>query len=67
VVDADEIVVLSEGRVIERGDHARLLARGGLYRDMWMRQQDSSDNGALAVVRQPGAAEPMPSSMRPSM
>ncbi|MBV9813648.1 MAG: ATP-binding cassette domain-containing protein, partial [Acetobacteraceae bacterium] len=38
VVDADEIVVLDDGRVIERGTHAALLARGGRYASMWSRQ-----------------------------
>jgi ABC-type transport system involved in Fe-S cluster assembly fused permease/ATPase subunit len=39
VVNADEIVVLEAGRVAERGTHAALLGKGGLYAEMWMRQQ----------------------------
>ncbi len=38
VVDADEIIVLQEGRVAERGTHAGLLADGGLYARMWALQ-----------------------------
>jgi len=38
VQDADLIVVLDEGRVVETGDHADLLARGGLYADLFQRQ-----------------------------
>ncbi|HEY0111856.1 MAG TPA: ABC transporter ATP-binding protein/permease [Allosphingosinicella sp.] len=39
VVDADQIVVLNEGRVAEGGAHAELLRQGGLYAEMWQRQQ----------------------------
>jgi ATP-binding cassette subfamily B protein len=35
VVEMDEIIVLSGGRVIERGSHAKLLAANGVYRRLW--------------------------------
>ncbi|MCJ8158333.1 ABC transporter ATP-binding protein/permease [Sphingomonas sp. LaA6.9] len=38
VVDADEIVVLEAGRVVERGTHRALLRKKGLYAEMWTRQ-----------------------------
>ena len=38
VTDADVILVLDEGRIVERGSHAELLERGGLYADLWARQ-----------------------------
>ncbi len=38
VAGADEIIVLDEGRVAERGTHQQLLDKGGLYADLWSRQ-----------------------------
>ena len=46
VADADEIIVLAEGRIVERGRHAQLLAQGGLYASMWARQQESAPAAA---------------------
>lgn len=43
VVDADEILVLDRGRVVERGTHAELLALGGVYASMWNRQRESDE------------------------
>ena len=43
VIDADEIIVLDDGLIVERGTHAALLACGGLYATMWQRQQALSD------------------------
>ena len=44
VVDADEILVLEDGVVVERGRHAELLARDGRYAQMWRRQQESREH-----------------------
>ncbi|MDE2340063.1 MAG: ABC transporter ATP-binding protein/permease, partial [Alphaproteobacteria bacterium] len=38
IVDANEIIVLDDGKIAERGSHAQLLERNGLYAAMWMRQ-----------------------------
>ena len=49
VVDADEIVVLDQGRVAERGTHAALLAHGGLYAHMWAIQAEQQDQPEAPV------------------
>jgi len=41
IVNADEILVLDRGAIIERGTHRKLLARGGLYASMWNRQREA--------------------------
>jgi len=43
VVDAHEILVMEAGRIIERGNHAALLAMQGRYAEMWALQQQASD------------------------
>jgi ATP-binding cassette subfamily B protein len=41
VRDADQIVVLDRGEVVERGDHRSLLAAGGLYHTLWETAQEA--------------------------
>jgi ATP-binding cassette, subfamily B, heavy metal transporter len=41
IVGADEIIVLDQGRIVERGTHQQLLAAGGLYASMWNRQREA--------------------------
>lgn len=43
VVNADEIIVLEKGRIAERGSHAALIAKAGLYATMWDRQRAAAD------------------------
>ena len=43
IADADQILVLEQGRIVERGTHASLLAIRGLYAQMWERQQARHD------------------------
>ncbi|MDO9294998.1 ABC transporter ATP-binding protein/permease [Bradyrhizobium sp.] len=43
IVGADEIIVLDEGRIAERGTHTQLLASGGLYASMWNRQREAQE------------------------
>jgi ATP-binding cassette subfamily B protein len=50
VVEADEILVLEAGRVVERGRHEALLSRGGVYAQMWARQQAAVDEVHDAIA-----------------
>uniref|UniRef100_A0A3B3WVC1 ATP-binding cassette sub-family B member 6 n=1 Tax=Poecilia mexicana TaxID=48701 RepID=A0A3B3WVC1_9TELE len=43
IIGADQILVISEGRIAERGRHDELLSKGGLYADMWLKQQQAHD------------------------
>src|SRR6202035_4736874 len=43
IVTADEIIVLDQGRIAERGTHGQLLATGGLYASMWNRQREAQE------------------------
>ncbi len=56
VVDAHEIIVLEQGRVVERGAHAALLAHGGVYARMWRLQNQGGD---LTEPPESPAAAPM--------
>ncbi|HSE76633.1 MAG TPA: ABC transporter ATP-binding protein/permease [Alphaproteobacteria bacterium] len=61
VVDADEIIVLESGLIAERGQHAELLARGGIYAQMWARQAEAAAKDAageaIQTASQPVAAQ----------
>ncbi|MEN9783435.1 MAG: hypothetical protein RJA24_778 [Pseudomonadota bacterium] len=51
VMDADEILVLEQGRIIERGRHAELLASGGAYAQMWaLQQQEAAREGEVSSM-----------------
>jgi ATP-binding cassette, subfamily B, heavy metal transporter len=43
VIDADQILVLEAGKIVERGTHGELLARRGPYATMWVRQQEAAE------------------------
>jgi len=43
VVDADQILVLGEGLIAERGTHAELLEQNGIYSSMWNRQREADE------------------------
>ena len=48
IADSDLIVVMEEGRILERGTHEALLAAGGRYSAMWARQS-AEEEEALAA------------------
>jgi len=42
IVDADHIIVLKDGQVVEQGTHDQLLMLHGTYHDLWRAQQDEA-------------------------
>ena len=48
IVSADEIIVLAEGEIVERGTHRQLLSQKGLYAQMWKRQSSGFQEDDLA-------------------
>ena len=49
IVDADEIIVLQQGQIAERGNHQDLLERDGVYAQMWARQQAGEEDRGKSV------------------
>lgn len=59
VVHADQILVMDQGRIVERGTHAELLAAAGAYASLWRKQQ--SDEATAAALPGDRAAARSPS------
>ncbi len=51
IVDADQILVIRRGRIVERGDHATLIAKGGEYAALWRRQTRGEVSPAPPALR----------------
>jgi ATP-binding cassette, subfamily B, heavy metal transporter len=58
IVGADEILVLDQGVIVERGRHHELLAHGGLYASMWNRQREAEMAREILAGVEDAAAEP---------
>jgi ATP-binding cassette subfamily B protein len=50
IMDAEQILVIDKGRIVERGTHEDLLARGGIYAHLWSLQQQEEREAPLRVV-----------------
>jgi ATP-binding cassette, subfamily B, heavy metal transporter len=50
IIEADEILVLDKGHIVERGHHCELLARGRVYAAMWSRQQEAAQREAALAA-----------------
>jgi ATP-binding cassette subfamily B protein len=73
IIGADEIIVLDQGMIVERGSHHQLLASGGLYASMWNRQREAEaareklalvDDEASAPNRDPPVIEELTTEAR---
>jgi ATP-binding cassette subfamily B protein len=60
ILAADTILVLDHGRLIDQGTHATLLARGGLYSELYRRQFRAAPLPPDRVASDPARAEPHP-------
>jgi ATP-binding cassette subfamily B protein len=58
IVGADEIIVLDNGEIVERGNHMQLLASGGLYASMWNRQREAEAAREKLALAGDNAAAP---------
>jgi len=59
VINADTILVMDKGRIVERGNHATLLSAGGLYAGLWARQREAEEaRRKLAEAVEEGALRP---------
>src|SRR3979411_2573706 len=57
IIGADEIIVLDQGVIAERGTHQQLLAKGGLYASLWNRQREAeAAREKLALIGEPAGA-----------
>jgi ATP-binding cassette subfamily B protein len=63
IVGADEILVLDQGVIVERGTHYQLLAHGGLYASMWNRQREAQM--AREILAEVGDEEPIAPNRNP--
>ncbi|CAB3222009.1 unnamed protein product [Arctia plantaginis] len=54
IIHADEILVLKEGEIIERGNHESLLAQGGFYSSMWHQQLESRNGNGNIETNEDG-------------
>ena len=61
ITEAEEILVISEGKIVERGKHSVLLKKAGLYAAMWERQQKEADEGLVANPKKTGRKKQKPS------
>jgi len=57
VVEADKIVFLDHGRVVERGTHQQLLEKNGEYAAMWNRQREAAEARAKLLAAEAEGAE----------
>ncbi|MFO0990145.1 MAG: ABC transporter ATP-binding protein/permease [Alphaproteobacteria bacterium] len=60
IIDADEIIVLDKGRIVERGRHGELLASEGVYAALWRRQQEAAGGEAAKEAPELPAPGPEP-------
>ena len=56
IIDANTILVMEQGRIVEQGDHQALLEQGGLYAQMWELQQREAAEHVMQQAEEAGPA-----------
>lgn len=60
IIDADQIIVLDNGEIVEKGTHRGLLAHNGVYRAMWLRQQHQAEIQEADILPLSNSDDPTP-------
>nr|XP_032813025.1 ATP-binding cassette sub-family B member 6, mitochondrial [Petromyzon marinus]XP_032813026.1 ATP-binding cassette sub-family B member 6, mitochondrial [Petromyzon marinus] len=65
IINADQILVLQDGQIVERGRHDELLTKGGIYTDMWSKQSQEASSESDTETKDKSSEKLQPASRNP--